>query len=381
MGRHKRKSIKQYSKCTICNNSYSTSSSVIPRCSVDSLSCHNTICDSCLHKHILNSISKSFINPVFCPGLACRAKLNEITIRKALVPFGYQSLWDDYVLRSNWSGTSKEWIEHFAVKCPCCRVPIEKNGGCDYMVCRQCALHFNWMQAKTGNYHTIKICIRFCFCPITLLLILNKMNPYGGNPFTGNSPFQYPGSFPQQDFGQFGNNGGYFNGLGSFPTGNAHQGSFPFSLNPPTPGFRQTPFNNQFGQGFNFPPASGGSDAYQQSPYMPQFPRASQPPYTPRFPAVSQPSYVPSFPLEQNQFGGSNYFGSGAYGRNRSRRSSRHRSKPRHRSTSSSSSSDDNRRRGSPFDVADNAFGNVSSYQNMQPRIGSPLLSPRLRDW
>ncbi|CAF2053059.1 unnamed protein product [Rotaria magnacalcarata] len=366
MGRHKRKSVKQYSECTACQNSYSTSSLVIPRCSEYSLSCRNTICDSCLHKHILNSISKSFINPVFCPELICRARLSEITIRTALVPFGYQSLWDDYVLRSNWSGTSKEWIEHFAVKCPCCRVPIEKNGGCDHMVCRQCALHFNWTQAKNGNYHSIKIC---------------RMNPYGGNPFAGNSPFQYSGSFPQQGFGQFGNNGGYFNGLSSFPAGNAYQGSSPFSLNPPTPGFPQSPFNNQFGQGFNFPPASGGSGTYQQSPYMPQFPGASQPPYTPRFPAVSQPSYVPSFPPEQNQFGGFNYFGSGAYGRNRSRRASRHRSKPRHRSTSSSSSSDDNQRRGSPFGVAGNAFRNVSPYQNMQPRIGSPLLPPRPPGW
>ncbi|KAI1773098.1 hypothetical protein F4818DRAFT_443461 [Hypoxylon cercidicola] len=31
--------------------------------------------------------------------------------------------------------------------CPECRVPIEKNQGCDHMICLRCGRHFSWMGA------------------------------------------------------------------------------------------------------------------------------------------------------------------------------------------------------------------------------------------
>jgi len=174
------------------------------------------------------------------------------------------------------------------------------------------------------------------------------MNPFGGNPFGGGFPQQFPGSFPQQGFGQF-SSGGRFPNAGVPMQGGVFQGGAPFL---PPPGFSSPPIGGQFGQGFGFPPAPGGF-GYQQFPYGPQFP-PGQPPY-----------------------GNPNYFGSGSYGRPRSRHSSRRRSKTRrHRSSSSSSSSsDEHPNRGSPFGGRGNPYANIQPFSNMPPippRGGSP---------
>ena len=39
--------------------------------------------------------------------------------------------------------------------CPKCNVPVEKNGGCNLVVCRSCRQPFCWLcGAKTGTSHT-----------------------------------------------------------------------------------------------------------------------------------------------------------------------------------------------------------------------------------
>ncbi len=90
------------------------------------------------------------------------------------------------------------------------------------------------------------------------------------------------------------------------------------------------------------------------------------------------------FPSEQVQssFGNPNYFGSGSYDRPRSRRSSRRRSKSRHRD--SSSSNDERHRRGSPFAGPETPYQNLQPFQNippLPPRIGSPVIPPRMPMW
>lgn len=118
----------------------------------------------------------------------------------------------------------------------------------------------------------------------------------------------------------------------------------------------------QFGQGFGFPATPGGGFGYPQPPFGGQLSPGQQPPY-----------------------GNQNYFGSGGYGRPRSRHSSRRRSHSRRRQTSSSSSDDDNRyNRGPPFGGPGNPYANVQPFPNMppvSPRGGSPLIPPRRPAW
>jgi hypothetical protein len=157
MGRRKRKSANQGPTCSVCQVSYSSSSTIIPRCSACNILPKHTICDACFHKHIFYTVSKDITSQVICPTQGCDMKLSKITIQTALSSFGYQNLWDDYVLRSTWRGTSEQWIKRFSLKCPRCRVPIEKNGGCDHMSCRQCGLSFSWHQAKYFNIYRTRL--------------------------------------------------------------------------------------------------------------------------------------------------------------------------------------------------------------------------------
>ncbi|CAF1350227.1 unnamed protein product [Rotaria sordida] len=337
MGRRKRKSTNKHSICSVCQVSYSPSSSLIPRCYSCTSMVRNTICDSCLHSYIFTSFSQDSAKRIICPENGCHTELNKTTLHAALVKFGHQDLWEDYVLKSNWSGTSQQWMQQFAVRCPGCRIPIEKNGGCDHMI------------------------------------LLNKMNPYVTNPFGGNPTFSYPGSFPQQGFGQFGTTGGYFTGGYPYSGGNFFSSGQPLS-SPPASGFPAQAIGAQFGQGFTFPQVPSGF-GYQPSSFMPQ---AQPSPYGAPFPQEQPSPYGAPFPQEQFSYGNPNYFGSGSYGRPRSRHSShRRRSRPRHRrsSSSSSSSSDEHRRRGSPFGHPGNYYGNIP------PRGGSPSIPPRPPGW
>jgi hypothetical protein len=175
-------------------------------------------------------------------------------------------------------------------------------------------------------------------------------NPFGGNAFgNGLSPsFQTP--LPQPGFGQFSNVRGFYNGGAPFPGGNV----FPAggAVFPPR-SFSPGPMGGQFGPGFGVPLAPGNGFVNQQIPFP--FGQQQQPPWI-----------------------DPNYFGSGVYDRPRSRHSSRHRSKSRHRRGSSSSSSDDERhRRGSPFAGPGIQYQNLQPFQNippLPPRAGSPNL-------
>jgi hypothetical protein len=95
-------------------------------------------------------------------------------------------LLNNYLDAQQWEGNSKEWIQRFTLRCPHCNVPIEKNGGCNQMICTRCGLYFNWLKAKgykkndkeSDSYEwfgfilgMIFILIFFC---VSLYLILSK---------------------------------------------------------------------------------------------------------------------------------------------------------------------------------------------------------------
>lgn len=48
-----------------------------------------------------------------------------------------------------------EWLKKYTQDCPKCHSPIEKNGGCNHMVCKSCSSAFCWvcLGAWTGGSH------------------------------------------------------------------------------------------------------------------------------------------------------------------------------------------------------------------------------------
>jgi hypothetical protein len=179
---------------------------------------------------------------------------------------------------------------------------------------------------------------------------------------------------PQTGFGQYGN-------LGTFPNGGLPFQGGNFYANPSTipssgyaPASMMTPFSQSFG--FTAPPANFG---YQPPPFMPGY-SVGQP--SQFFPGT-QPSYSPQVSRTYEE---ANYFGSGSYGRPRSRHSSRHSSRHRsssrrrHQRTSSSSSNEEperyHQRTGSPYAARGSPYNNRQSSSNIpsiSPRTGSPI--------
>jgi hypothetical protein len=155
MGRHKRKSAQKHSLCSVCCSPDQSSTS-ISRCSSCLVVHRRTVCASCLNRHIVTILSQDITNSVICPEQGCNAKLTHNTIKSVLLAFNHNVLWEEYLVKSNWSGTSEQWIKRFTARCPGCRVPIEKNGGCTQVVCRQCHLAFNWELAKNSKLYNIR---------------------------------------------------------------------------------------------------------------------------------------------------------------------------------------------------------------------------------
>jgi hypothetical protein len=69
-------------------------------------------------------------------------------ICELLLRYESNELLNDYLREQQWQGENDEWIKRFAARCPGCYAPIEKNGGCDEMICIRCQTHFYWSKAK-----------------------------------------------------------------------------------------------------------------------------------------------------------------------------------------------------------------------------------------
>ena len=123
-------------------------------------SCKNNssspICTECLRKYVITECQKDFSREVKCPDPLCKSSLNLDVVREALVTGGYESIWCSYIERLTWKGTAKQWIKRFAALCPRCNAPIEKNGGCDNVVCSRCHQRFLWSRAKGSELYRFR---------------------------------------------------------------------------------------------------------------------------------------------------------------------------------------------------------------------------------
>lgn len=112
------------------------------------------ICDSCLHQHIISKLYSCLTSCIICPEMNCVANLSQTAVCDVLLKYKSTDLLNDYLHEQQWQGKNDEWIERFAVRCPGCNVPIEKDGGCDKMICIRCQKHFYWSKAKTYFYQS-----------------------------------------------------------------------------------------------------------------------------------------------------------------------------------------------------------------------------------
>ena len=152
MGRRKRKSATNNPLCTVCQSSYPSYNAFISPCNSNHLSPENHICLTCGYQYIFMALSRDITSRVVCPRSGCLAAIPPNFIESILSRFNADFL-RDYTMRSKWCGTSEQWIKTFAACCPYCSVPIEKNGGCNQVVCSQCRQYFDWQLAKTSTVY------------------------------------------------------------------------------------------------------------------------------------------------------------------------------------------------------------------------------------
>jgi len=123
------------------------------------LSCSHAFCEGCLSAHILAEIKKG--KSAWCP--TCRQNIPEPELvekcpeaaevmRTAATgaevppaPAPQDSWLQQRRAASQWRRAARR--AHLKY-CPACRVPIEKNHGCDHMRCR-CGERFNWSTAES----------------------------------------------------------------------------------------------------------------------------------------------------------------------------------------------------------------------------------------
>jgi len=106
------------------------------------------VCDTCVHQHVLSKLYSCLKSSVTCPERNCLNNFSPSAICDILLKYKSNQLLNDYLYEQQWQGKSEEWIKRFATRCPGCNVPIEKNGGCDEMICIRCQTHFYWSKAK-----------------------------------------------------------------------------------------------------------------------------------------------------------------------------------------------------------------------------------------
>jgi hypothetical protein len=59
-----------------------------------------------------------------------------------LSKYNNHDLLNNYLREQRWKGKSEEWIQRFTLQYPGCNTHIQKNGGCNRMICSQCKKFF-----------------------------------------------------------------------------------------------------------------------------------------------------------------------------------------------------------------------------------------------
>ena len=143
--------------CCVCFSSRSLELFQIDYCcSLSTRHLRREVCDVCLYQHVLSQLHSCLTNLIQCPERDCSAYLSSPSICEILLINENDILLENYLREQKWKGKTDQWIHRFTIPCPGCQVHIEKNGGCDEMICIRCQTHFYWSLAKR-NYQTKQI--------------------------------------------------------------------------------------------------------------------------------------------------------------------------------------------------------------------------------
>ncbi|CAF1460610.1 unnamed protein product [Rotaria sordida] len=93
------------------------------------------VCDACVHQHIVSALESCLISSVTCPQLGCRVIISPSAICDILLKYNNHNLLNNYLRKQDCKGSSDEWVQRFTLRCPSCNVPIQKNGGCNRLLC------------------------------------------------------------------------------------------------------------------------------------------------------------------------------------------------------------------------------------------------------
>lgn len=97
-----------------------------------------------VHQHIVSTLDLCLTTSVTCPQLSCYGIISPSIICDILLNYNDHDLLNNYLREQHWKGKSEEWIQRFTLRCPCCKVPIQKTGGCNRMICSRCKKCFYW---------------------------------------------------------------------------------------------------------------------------------------------------------------------------------------------------------------------------------------------
>ena len=109
-----------------------------------------TICKRCLRGHATDAVKSGKLF-VTCPAPDCERALQTRELRDILTAPMYKKLIAG--IREMSMNDTEEDLELIAAGfqlrlCPRCNCRIEKNDGCDAMICSRCGENFSWNSAK-----------------------------------------------------------------------------------------------------------------------------------------------------------------------------------------------------------------------------------------
>jgi len=124
------------------------------------LTCGHDFCKSCLHRHVFAELCKGLEAwcptcrqemrdnelALYCPQAVTEAQNHLAHVGAAVTAPPQGTWWQRKILEPH---RFRKAARRANLKfCPNCRSPIEKNGGCNQMACRQCRHRFDWQSAE-----------------------------------------------------------------------------------------------------------------------------------------------------------------------------------------------------------------------------------------
>jgi len=113
--------------------------------------CNCMFCKDCMRQYVESKINDHRVEHIPCPTVGCSATLFESEVKASCSTEMFARFLElrsvDHAARlKEFAKDNMEWLQEHACPCPRCSVIIDKNQGCNTMVC-VCGHEFSWSQA------------------------------------------------------------------------------------------------------------------------------------------------------------------------------------------------------------------------------------------